>query len=642
MKKRITSLFVVFVLLITAMATTISSFSVSAAVSSLTFETFNEGQITTDSVSYADDEYVTSVRSMGGGGTLSVIKESNLAYARLLANGSSTYIGIYAPLSGFVAGTYKFTITLRLSEGYTLQDGKNTIFRFESATGTNTNLDTLYANAVATTDADGFRTVTFEKTTTEKYASMRLFTYATEGSYVDIKEIAFAEVEESTVEEVPPVTETEADTLVDLSEYTIVYGKYEAEELMLDNPTYASLTEWDFNRLIAEELKANIKDEFGVDLPIVKDTATDFGDKEILVGNTNRKDYQGYLGLTFVKDAVIKNGINTNYSYSTTNPFKYAYGLQGNDIYMVGGTYATTYEASLRLFDYLKENVVNGQVNLTASWKVTGTKDLDVIGCIGDSITQGYRSKSADTGASNTYCYFAYPSYLQRMNWKTAYVYNLGRSARSMLSTLSNSYQSVARWTEAKKIKDVLDYVVIALGTNDSKLVLTNEARDWTDADSAQFIKDFFVIIETLTENNKDIKFIFSNCPKNYSSGNYAKDFILDLQAQCVTEAKKEGYTIELFDMNTYSTQNMPSSTHYYSDKLHPNTVGYHEMAKGINGALEDIGLNDTPDTPNTPDTPDTPVDDDKGGCGSVITVGSALLSVVLLGGAVVMLKKKD
>ncbi|MBR2614512.1 MAG: hypothetical protein IKC71_02810, partial [Clostridia bacterium] len=82
--------------------------------------------------------------------------------------------------------------------------------------------------------------------------------------------------------------------------------------------------------------------------------------------------------------------------------------------------------------------------------------------------------------------------------------------------------------------------------------------------------------------------------------------------------------------------------THYYSDKLHPNTVGYHEMAKGINGALEDIGLNDTPDTPNTPDTPDTPVDDDKGGCGSVIGTAGAIVSLLSLAGAVVVLKKKD
>ncbi|MBR2615005.1 MAG: hypothetical protein IKC71_05375 [Clostridia bacterium] len=40
-------------------------------------------------------------------------------------------------------------------------------------------------------------------------------------------------------------------------------------------------------------------------------------------------------------------------------------------------------------------------------------------------------------------------------------------------------------------------------------------------------------------------------------------------------------------------------------------------------------------------DTPDNPTDD-KGGCGSVITVGSTILSMVLLAGATFVLKKKD
>ena len=539
---------------------------------------------------------------------------------------------------------YTLSVTYKLTDGYVntrtsnIQNG--VLVRNAGGFGDVPLFDTN-GNVKGTT-IDGWTTYSTTVTSSSPVDKVILLVYSNADANGNATGIALKSISITQLVETNDNIETEVDTVFNLSDYTIVYAKYEAEDLMLSNSSIANLTDWDFNRLIAEELKANIKNAFNVDLPIVKDSNSTPVDKEILIGNTNRKDYQGYLELSFVRDAKIVDGVNTNYAFSATDPFKYAYGLQGNDIYMVGGCYATTYEATNLFFNYLKENLVDNKVDLTASWKVEGTKDLEVIGCIGDSITQGYKSTSADTGGTTTYCYFAYPSYLQRLNWKTAYVYNLGKSGRTMLTTLANSYQETARWTEAQKVKDVLDYVIIALGTNDSKLVLDNEARAWTTADSEQFVEDFFKIVETLTENNKDIKFIFSNCPKNYSSANYAKDFILDLQAQCVTEAKKEGYTIELFDMNTYSTQNMPSSTHYYSDKLHPNTVGYHEMAKGINGALEDIGLNDTPDTPNTPDTPDTPVDDDKGGCGSVITVGSALLSVVLLGGAVVMLKKKD
>ncbi|MBE5756432.1 MAG: hypothetical protein E7342_01400 [Clostridiales bacterium] len=373
-----------------------------------------------------------------------------------------------------------------------------------------------------------------------------------------------------------------------LEDYTIVYAKYEAEDLMKKNLSLASLTEWDFNKITAEELRDKIKAEFGVELPIVKDTESEKTGNEILIGNTNRLKYADDLGLDFVKDITLNSsGVNTRYNYSTTDPFKYAIGVKDKDFYAVGGCYGTTYFASNQLFEEFKKNFDGKNINLSNNFKVEGTKDLEVIGCIGDSITQGYKSTSADTGLANSYCYFAYPSYLQRLNWKTSYVYNFGRSAMTMLSTTSNSYQDSARWTKAIEMREVLDKVIIALGTNDSKIVLVNENRAWTTNDDNQFIADFFTLVDTLSENNKNIQFILSNCPVTGSANPYGADFILELQQECVIKAKQKGYDIELCDMNTYSKENMPLNTCFDSDKLHPNSKGYYKMAVALNGAIK-------------------------------------------------------
>ncbi|MBE5756605.1 MAG: hypothetical protein E7342_02280 [Clostridiales bacterium] len=640
MKKRLTILFVALMVISTTLfAFSMNTLGVMGATNGvLTFERFAEGGVTgTTAYSYDDDTYFTSIGVMGSKVTAEIVKDdaTNEVFYRSTSTGDSGVGGgLYVGLKGFVAGDYTITITLRFSEGVDLRPELTNKVRFNTDNSTDKGLDSLYEKATA--DANGWKVVTFEKTTTKTYAWLRLYNQFVTGGVIDVKEVTITPI----LIEGAPDSEAEADLLFNLADYTIVYGEYEAESLMKKNATIANLTDWDFNRLIAEEFKANLKSAFNVDLPIVKDTESNPTDKEILIGNTNRKDYQGYLKLDFVKDAKIVDGINTNYAFSATDPFKYAYGLQGNDIYIVGGCYGTTYAASNFFLNYLKSNLVDGKVNIEKAWKETGTHDLEVIGCIGDSITQGYKSTSYDTGAATTYCYFAYPSYLQRLNWKSAYVYNFGRSARTMLTTLANSYQKVARWTEAQKVKDVLDKVIIALGTNDSKLVLDNAGRAWTNADSEQFVKDFFTLVDTLSETNKNIEYIFSNCPKNYSSSNHAKDFILDLQAECVKQAKDKGYTIELFDMNTYSKENMPMSTYYDGDKLHPNSKGYHKMATALSEVLDIKEPNF--DLPNTPDTPDTPVDDDKGGCGSVIGATSAILSSLLLAGAVVMLKKKD
>ncbi|MBE5756606.1 MAG: SGNH/GDSL hydrolase family protein [Clostridiales bacterium] len=628
MKKKITILFLSLMVLATTLFAISSTFVGAATNGVLTFGGFNVGTVTGQTAyTYDNDTYFKSIGVMGStvtneiatSGTDKVFKTTSTSDTGM---GGGHYIG----LKNFTEGEYRITITLKFSDGATLRSGKATKVRFDADDSSDVVLDSLYSQATA--DANGFKTISFDKITSKTYSWIRIYNQFKIGGSIEVKEIKIVSLTSSGT----PDAEEEVNLTFDLTDYVIVYGAYEAEGLMLANPTYANYTEWDFNRLIAEEFKANLKSAFNVDLPIVKDTESTPADKEILIGKTNRKDYKGYLGLTFVKNVKIVDGINPSFSYSATDPFKYAYGLQGNDIYMVGGCYATTYEATNLFFNYLKENLVDNKVDLTANWKIEGSKDLVVIGCIGDSITQGTKSLYNDEGGA-TYVYFSYPAYLQRMNWKTTYVYNLGRSGRTMRSDHTNSYQDCWRWKTATQIvKDVLDYVIIQLGTNDTKLF----PNTWTDADNKQFIDDFFVLVDTISETNKDVKYILSNCPMADNGKGSGAAFILPIQAECVNQAKAKGYTIELFDMRTFSTENMPMSTHFDADRLHPNSTGYYEMAKGLDGALKEF----FPSTPDTPDTPDTPTEE-KGGCGSVITATSAVLASVLLAGAVVVLKKK-
>ena len=297
-----------------------------------------------------------------------------------------------------------------------------------------------------------------------------------------------------------------------LKGYTIVYGKYEAEEVMEQYPTYASYTEWDFNRLIAQEFNDGLFEILGYRLPIAKDTEKTVGNNEILIGNTNRN-----IALDFVYDVQISGASSIgkgDYVYSGTYPFQYEIGLVDDSIYIIGGCYGTTYAAANYFLDYLRTIQIenNGIVELPADLKLSGTHDLEVIGCIGDSITHGYEKETpAYVATWDAYNYFSYPAYLQRLYWKTAYVYNFGKGGTTMRSDSGGTYpyQVCYRWKNcAQSLANILDYVIIQLGTNDSKLFPTTP---WTDEDNQQFIDDFFVLLTTLSRENSDIKFLMSN-----------------------------------------------------------------------------------------------------------------------------------
>ncbi|MBR2615012.1 MAG: SGNH/GDSL hydrolase family protein [Clostridia bacterium] len=599
-----------------------------------------EGALT--EITYTDN-MVSKITDYGTGGSANIVKDSE-TFVKLTATGDK-FIGIngYFSLNALeVNATYDFKIALRIGSNdsngqFKIQEGGRFAFRLYNST--TVQQEVVLTEEYYDMDITTWQTVAFKIKTNTSYTNFHLFMYGTENSFIDIKSISITKGEEDETPTIEtPAPETEGELLFNLSDYTIVYGEYEAEHLMEKYTKAASFTEWDFNRLIAEELKDNIKNTFGVTLPIVKDTESQITDKEILIGNTNRKDYQGYLGLTFVKDLTFipegesYAGAVNNFEYSKVDPFKYAYGVQGNDIYIVGGCPATTYSASNYFFEYLKKNLTDNKTTITASWKKVGTEDIEVIGCIGDSITHGVKADAYDRGTVDTYSYFSYPAYLQRLNWKTTYVYNFGYTGRTMRSDCDKNYQKASRWTKAKEMIEVLDTVVISLGANDTYVFDPNNGyHAWNDNDKQAFYDSFFEIIDTINDKNKEVNYLFVNCTKSLrTQPTGCQDFILPIQAKCVELAKARGYNIELFDMRALNEEKIPSSL--YGDYTHFTSEGYFIMANGINEALK-------VETP-IPDAPSTP--DDKGGCGSVITVGNVILSMVLLAGSVIVLKKKD
>jgi lysophospholipase L1-like esterase len=269
-------------------------------------------------------------------------------------------------------------------------------------------------------------------------------------------------------------------------------------------------------------------------------------------------------------------------------PFQYEIGLVADSIYIIGGCYGTTYAAANYFLDYLRSVKIenNGVIKLPTDLKLSGTHDLEVIGCIGDSITQGYEKETPKYVSTwDAYNYFSYPAYLQRMYWKTAYVYNFGKASTTMRSDSdgTHSYQKCYRWKNCvKNLANILDYVIIQLGTNDSKLF---PDTPWTDEDNQQFIDDFFVLISTLSQENSNIKFLMSNCPYNFSSSLHAADFIRELQSECYQQAVNEGYNIKFLDMKSLSNQRI-TVENYQSDKLHPNYIGYAIMGQIMSEAL--------------------------------------------------------
>lgn len=349
-----------------------------------------------------------------------------------------------------------------------------------------------------------------------------------------------------------------------ISEYKIVYAK---------SPFYherrSILTEYDFWKLIANDIAEKLLKSVNAKLSVVCDENTEVGPNEILVGPTNRTE-SGSLKNLDVYDMVVavsgtKLVIGGGYDGSKYN------GKVKTSAYV----YASTYHAVDLLAEHLAKEV-SEDVDLPDGLKLEGKYDMRTIACIGDSITEG-------VGATDMNIY-SYPAAMQRIMWKDSMVINLGLGGRDMRNDLGCSYISTAptQFRAARNNADVFDYVFIMLGTNDSA-----HDKAWDEKDDESFLKSGQGLVDKLKAKNENIQFFLFNCPYYYGTGTCASKRVRRLQENLLEKLKEENYKISFFDMNTFTNEEVGREN--FPDSLHPNNKGYSIMAKRLSEMIAEF-----------------------------------------------------
>lgn len=235
---------------------------------------------------------------------------------------------------------------------------------------------------------------------------------------------------------------------VPLEQYTVVYA---------DHPYGKSVrslfTDYDFYKLIAEHIAEEIADQTGLTLQIARDTETEAGEYEILVGPTNRSESELFDRMSVYNYTCKVDGTKlvVGGGYNATK-------LTGN--LKTSYCYSSTYHA----WDFVKAYIAKQQsesVNLDADFQLRGSRDIPTVACIGDSITEGYLSTDWNVNS--------YPAVLQRILWKDYLILNYGNSGKTMRDDLGGRYEGTTQYNAARRNASEFDIALIMLGTNDGK-----------------------------------------------------------------------------------------------------------------------------------------------------------------------------
>ncbi len=366
----------------------------------------------------------------------------------------------------------------------------------------------------------------------------------------------------STEDSIPPV---EPGTLTiagkPIADYTIVYAKSE----------YAALrgrlngTEYDFYRLTAEKLAADLKELTGAEFTVKQDTSTPKGELEILVGPTNRAES------AFVSELDI---------------YDYVVRLEGSKLVVGGGnnitsytgnlktyyTYASTYHAFDDAAVFLRDELQKGDYDIGAGFDRSGSRHFTTIACIGDSITEGV--------LASDWNYCAYPAVLQRYLWQDYVVINYGNGGKTMRNDLNAGWMGTPQHAACRKNLAKIDLALVMLGTNDS-----GYDAIWTGEDDERYLQDARTLIQDLTEGNEKIKSVILNCPAYYGNGTSASLRVRSLQAALPDYLKENGYPgVMFYDMHAFTDKNLGSAL--FPDAIHPNDKGYALMAEGLSKVI--------------------------------------------------------
>lgn len=342
----------------------------------------------------------------------------------------------------------------------------------------------------------------------------------------------------------------------DLADYTIVWAESEYTLYRKLYPKY--IPEKDMNQESAERLQAFFLEKCGIELDVVSDS-----DK------TNYK-YEIYVG------GVTKNNLYRNLGLAKLTEDDYRIAVVENRMIICGGEYGTTWHA----LDYFEAQVeeqlnTNNKVSFEDEYDYAGTYHLLKIGMVGDSITQGSGSSTADRGV------LAHPNQVGRILWKDCLVYNYGRAGRTMREDHGDSYMAASIYQEALKGAETMDIMTIMLGTNDADRFFGTYGK-WTDADDAQFIASCEKMVKSFYDKNNNLKFFIFNAPTCFrQDSDYVAGIpdVREAQQAAYDSLKAKGYDMLGFLDVGALTKDMSK---YFSDGLHPNDPGHKLLAEKI------------------------------------------------------------
>jgi len=354
----------------------------------------------------------------------------------------------------------------------------------------------------------------------------------------------------------------------DISLYTIVYADHPYSSVR--RLSSMIFTEYDFYKLIAKSISERIFSLTGVTLSTARDTKTDVGEYEILVGPTNRDESSTFTDRMSV--------------------YKYQNQVKGNKLIIGGGynssplvnniktsyCWASTYHA----FDFIEEYITGqmrqgiADVALDSEFKQTGTLELKTVACIGDSITEGWASSDMNV------C--AYPAAMQRTIWQDYVVLNYGASGKTMRDDLADHYVDTGFYKAAVQNASNFDLVLIMLGTNDS-----DRDPNFSAADDEMFNSSAIRLADAIAAKKPGVEFVIMNCPAYFGSGTSGSAHVRLLQKALPDLFEENGYTCYYFDMYSFTRKELTSA--HFPDALHPDNEGYSMMGVKLSEVVSAI-----------------------------------------------------
>jgi alpha-L-fucosidase 2 len=217
---------------------------------------------------------------------------------------------------------------------------------------------------------------------------------------------------------------------------------------------------------------------------------------------------------------------------------------------------------------------------------------VTVVACLGDSITQGYRSNDGNS----------YPEALQNLLGNSYEVYNLGVGGTTVgQSDEDGEWSSDLMYSQTSEFNEALaispDIVVIMLGTNDAK---TAPPRHSWEQKETGFITNFNSIIDAVKRLPSQPVVFIALPPPLYVDGNFAMDGAVINRAlpsllRSIQQSNDLPPVIDTFSALGGSSMSHPElmtmvdpGDGYTADGCHPNDNGYAQVAQTVYNAIED------------------------------------------------------